>query len=108
MKRVLGLIIVLILMFSALTACKTEVASSPKNTQKYFHNMRFIPLEIKYKNETYKIIPQGIDNVGKKVGITNDNFKFDVFKITNVDIKNAVAILAREKDPTIYFKAIRK
>lgn len=85
---------------------KNENQSNLKGStfQKVTH-LRQIPAEIKFRNHTYRVISQGVINVGENIGNTDEGFQ--VYKLsTNNEKTKAFAIKVREKDPTIYYKII--
>lgn len=97
MKWHLGAIFILIITIILLTSCNHVPVRVG----------RVIPSEIVFQNETYEVIPKPVSNIGKEIGITNE-YNFDVYKINNSNIKDAIAILVRDSNPTVYYKATKK
>jgi starvation-inducible outer membrane lipoprotein len=69
-------------------------------------HLPMIPTDITFDNNVYQVDPRDVEpnTIGEEIGKTaNQGFK--VFKIKGGKFPNSIAILVRETDPTIYFKA---
>jgi len=70
-------------------------------------HLRDIPIEVVYNGYTYRVIPAKTIDVGKEIGLTEET-NFKVFKIKNINPKDSIGILVRDKDPILFYKAVRK